>query len=144
MNQAHIAKIVKELNVNESQIQAVADLLEQGSTIPFIARYRKEATGSLDEVVVTAVRDRLSQLKELDSRKETILKSLEQNGHLTDQLKESVESAETMTVLEDIYLPYKPKNGLKPLLPKKKDWNLLPVHCWSRMEHILMNMQQIL
>ncbi|QTA82550.1 Putative RNA-binding protein [Desulfonema limicola] len=127
MNQAHIAKIVKELNVNESQIQAVADLLEQGSTIPFIARYRKEATGSLDEVVVTAVRDRLSQLKELDSRKETILKSLEQNGHLTDQLKESVESAETMTVLEDIYLPYKPKKRTKATIAKEK--GLEPLAC---------------
>ena len=127
MNQAHIVKIAEELSINESQILSVADLLEQGSTIPFIARYRKEATGSLDEVVVTAVRDRLTQLKELDNRKQAILKSLEQNGHLTDELKESVEAADTITVLEDIYLPYKPKKRTKATIAKEK--GLEPLAC---------------
>jgi len=77
--------------------------------VPFIARYRKEATGSLDEVVITAIRDRLAQLAELDKRREAILKSLEERAQLTVVLKDAITAAESMTVLEDIYLPYRPK-----------------------------------
>jgi protein Tex len=115
-----ISKIAKEQNLDINQIQAIASLLEEGSTIPFIARYRKEATGSLDEVAVTTVRDRLNQLNELNSRKETILKSLEKHGHLTDELRKKVLAAESMAVLEDIYLPYKPKRRTKAVIAKEK------------------------
>ncbi len=117
---SNIKLIAEELTLNESQVQAVAILLEEGATIPFIARYRKEATDSLDEVAVASVRDRLSQLKELDARRESILKSLEQHGHLTDELKEKVMTAETITVLEDIYLPYKPKRRTKATIAREK------------------------
>ncbi len=120
MSETHILKIADELNIKQSQVQAVALLLEEGATIPFIARYRKEATDSLDEVAITAIRDRLVQLRELDARKETILKSLEQHGHLTDELKEKVLAAETLAVLEDIYLPYKPKRRTKATIAKEK------------------------
>jgi len=120
MNESHILKIAEELTLNETQIQAVALLLEEGATIPFISRYRKEATGSLDEVAVTAIRDRLKQLEELDARKETVLKSLEDHGHLTDELREKVMAAETLTVLEDIYLPYKPKRRTRAIIAKEK------------------------
>ncbi|QTA84040.1 Tex family protein [Desulfonema magnum] len=120
MNETHISIIAEELGLNEFQIQAVATLLDEGATIPFIARYRKEATGSLDEVAVTSVRDRLNQLRELDSRKEAILKSLEQHGHLTDELQEKVMAAETLAVLEDIYLPYKPKRRTKATIAREK------------------------
>ena len=120
MNIAHISKISKELNITDAQIGAVAVLLNEGATIPFIARYRKEATGSLDEVAITNIRDRLAQLIELDARKDTILKSLEQHGHLTDELKEKVLAAETMAVLEDIYLPYKPKRRTRAIIAKEK------------------------
>ncbi len=95
-------------------------LLDEGATIPFIARYRKEATGSLDEIVITSIRDRLNQLKELDHRRETILKSLEKHGHLTDELKEAVFAAETMAILEDIYLPYRPKRRTKATIAMEK------------------------
>ena len=125
MDHAHQYTIAKEIGIKELQVQAVTVLLEEGATIPFIARYRKETTGSLDEVDITTIRDRLNQLKELDSRREAVLKSLEKHGHLTDELKEAVFAAETMTILEDIYLPYRPKrrtkatiaveNGLEPL-----------------------------
>ena len=98
----------------------MARLLEDGATVPFIARYRKEATGSLDEVAVTAIRDQLAQLEELDSRRETILKSLEQHGHLTDELKDQVLAAATMTELEDIYLPYRPKRRTKATIAREK------------------------
>jgi uncharacterized protein len=88
MNESHMITITRELNLNLPQVSAVADLLADGATIPFIARYRKEATGSLDEVVVAQVRDRLEQLAELQKRREAILKSLEENGHLTDALRD--------------------------------------------------------
>ena len=78
MNETHISNITDELNLNVSQVRAVSELLEEGATIPFIARYRKEVTGSLDEVVITEIRDRLARLEELDNRREAVLKSLEQ------------------------------------------------------------------
>jgi uncharacterized protein len=120
MNEAHIPKIAQELNLGQKQVKATADLLNEGATVPFIARYRKEATGSLDEVAITAVRDRLNQLMELDKRREAILKSLEERGQLTDELKEKVLSAETMVVLEDIYLPFRPKRRTRATIAKEK------------------------
>ena len=120
MEHTHQSTIAKELGINESQVQAVAVLLDKGATIPFIARYRKEATGSLDEVEITSIRDRFNQLKELDNRRETILKSLEKHGHLTDELKGAVFAAETMAILEDIYLPYRPKRRTKATIAMEK------------------------
>ena len=93
MSNVHIKTISSELKLQDPQVQAVASLLETGGTVPFIARYRKEATGSLDEVVIANIRDRLQQLVELDQRRAAILKSLEENGHLNDELQEKVESA---------------------------------------------------
>ncbi len=125
MSEAHIPKIAGELGLSPKRVGAAAELLDQGSTVPFIARYRKEATGSLDEVSLAAIRDRLSQLRDLDRRREAIVRSLEERGLLTEELKEKIEAAETMAVLEDIYLPYRPKRrtratmaierGLEPL-----------------------------
>ena len=120
MSEAHIPKIAQELGLTPRQIQATCDLLGEGATVPFIARYRKEATGSLDEVAITAIRDRLNQLMELDKRREAILKSLEERGQLTDELKEKILSAETMVVLEDIYLPYRPKRRTRATIAKEK------------------------
>jgi len=119
-NNTLIYGIAQEQNMNEHQVQAVAALLAEGATVPFIARYRKEATGSLDEVAVTAIRDRLSQLRELQERKGAILKSLEKHGHLTDDLQERVLAAESMAVLEDIYLPYRPKRRTRAVKAKEK------------------------
>ena len=119
-NKNFIHSIAAELNLNAHQVQAAADLLEQGATIPFIARYRKEATGSLDEVAVTEVRDRLNQLREVADRRDTILKSLEKNGHLTDALKEKVLAADTLAALEDLYLPYKPKRRTRAVIAREK------------------------
>ena len=116
----HIEKISSELKLQNSQTQAVAALLEDGATVPFIARYRKEATGGLDELNVTAIRDRLLQLKELDQRKESVLKSLTENGHLTDELEARVQAAETLAILEDIYLPYRPKRRTRAMIAREK------------------------
>jgi uncharacterized protein len=120
MATSHIEKISTELDLKNSQVDAVAVLLEDGATVPFIARYRKEATGSLDEVMVTAIRDRLQQLRELDQRRESILKSLTEQGHLTDELKESVLAAETLAILEDIYLPYRPKRRTRASIARER------------------------
>jgi Transcriptional accessory protein len=120
MNEKHIAKISDELNLKASQGIATASLLEEDATVPFISRYRKEMTGSLDEVQVTAIRDRLVQLEELDKRRESILNSLEERQLLTDELKDNILNAETMTELEDIYLPYRPKRRTRATIAKEK------------------------
>ena len=120
MNDTHIAVIVEELALNPTQVKATAGLLREGATIPFISRYRKEITGSLDEVSVTAIRDRLQQLEELDSRRDAILKSLEKHGHLTDALRDQVLAAPTLAELEDIYLPYRPKRRTRATIAREK------------------------
>ena len=120
MNTQHVTTISSELGISPRQIEAVAVLLDEGATVPFISRYRKEVTGSLDEVQITSVRDRLAQLAELDSRKEAVLSSLEKHGHLNDELKAKVLGADTMAVLEDIYLPYRPKRRTKATIAREK------------------------
>jgi len=120
MTEMHLKKIASELDLNHSQVSAVASFLEGGSTVPFIARYRKEATGSLDEVAITIIRDRLQQLVELDQRRISILKSLEENGHLSNELKNKVESAQNLAALEDIYLPFRPKKRTRAMVAREK------------------------
>ena len=120
MTPDHICGIADEIALQPAAVQSTVDLLRQGATIPFIARYRKEATGNLDEVVITAIRDRLSQLEELETRKAAVLKSLETHGHLTDELKQKVISAANMALLEDIYLPYRPKRRTKAMIAREK------------------------
>jgi uncharacterized protein len=120
MNEIHIGKIANELSIGPAQVMATAQLLEEGATVPFVARYRKEATGSLDEVAITNIRDRLSQLKEMDKRRESILKSLQERDLITDELKEKILAAETLTTLEDIYLPYRPKRRTRATMAREK------------------------
>ncbi|MBN1764458.1 MAG: hypothetical protein JW860_04310 [Sedimentisphaerales bacterium] len=116
----YISKISEELSLRSGQTLAVVDLLEQGSTVPFIARYRKEATGSLDETIITGIRDRLAQLQELDKRRKTILETIDTSGKLTEALKEKILAAQTMAVLEDLYLPYKPKRRTRATIAREK------------------------
>lgn len=121
----HATVISHELNLKYPLVSAVIELLDQGSTIPFIARYRKEKTGSMDEVVLTTIRDRLDQLNALEDRKASILKSLSERDLLTDSLKQEITDAATLTQVEDRYEQYRPKkktrasvameNGLGPL-----------------------------
>jgi uncharacterized protein len=98
-------KFADSLQITENQVRKTIALLEEGATIPFISRYRKEVTGSLDEVQVAAIRDRTQQLRDLEKRKEAILKSIEEQGKLTPELKDKINAAETMSLLEDLYLP---------------------------------------
>ncbi len=120
MKESHISKVSFELSLKEWQIKATAELLDQNATVPFIARYRKEATGSLDEVAIASIRDRLAQLRDLDRRREAILKSLEERGLLTGDLKAKIEVAETLDVLEDIYIPYRPKRRTRASMAREK------------------------
>lgn len=120
MNDKNIEKTALELHLNSNQVRAVSLLLAEGATIPFIARYRKEATNSLDEVVITAIRDRLEQLGDLDSRREAVFHSLKERELLTDELKEKLNAAETMAVLEDIYLPFRPKRRTRATIAREK------------------------
>lgn len=120
MSQQHIFLVAQELSVGSKQVEATLNLLDEGATVPFISRYRKEMTGSLDEVQVATIRDRIQQLRDLDKRKEAILKSIEEQGKLTPELKEKVLAAETMALLEDIYLPYKPKRKTKASVAREK------------------------
>ncbi|MBR5941607.1 MAG: RNA-binding transcriptional accessory protein, partial [Neisseriaceae bacterium] len=118
-------KIAEELSVQERQVQAAIDLLDDGATVPFIARYRKEMTGGLDDNELRFLDERLHYLRELQDRKETVIKSIEEQGKLSDELLEKIKACDNKTALEDIYLPYKPKrrtkaqiareNGLQPL-----------------------------
>ena len=130
--------ISKELKLTGSQVRSVLTLFEEGCTVPFIARYRKEATGSLDETVITAIRDRSEKMAELEKRRAAILDSLAERELLTDELKAAIQRAQTLTALEDAYLPWRPKRrtrasvaaekGLKPLadLLLAQDENLDP------------------
>ncbi len=120
MSQEHLAFVADQLNLTSGQVGRVAGLLEEGATIPFIARYRKEATGSLDEVALAAIRDSLGSLAELDARKQAILKSLDQNGHLTAELEQQVLKAESMVQVEDIYLPIRPKRRTRASQAREK------------------------
>lgn len=116
----HHKIIAAELKVAEKQVTATINLLDEGATVPFISRYRKEATGSLDEVEVAAIRDRVLQLRDLDKRREAILKSMTELGKLTPELEKKINEAETISLLEDIYLPFKPKRKTRASVAKEK------------------------
>lgn len=120
MQESHIIKIANNLGVNRSQVSATIKLLEEGGTVPFISRYRKEATDSLDEVQIAAIRDQSEALIALDKRREVILASLEERELLTDELRNAIMAAETLTTLEDIYLPYRPKRRTRATIAKEK------------------------
>ncbi|MEI6532899.1 MAG: Tex family protein [Candidatus Roizmanbacteria bacterium] len=120
MNINHVSNISQKLNISNRQVESVLQLLQEGSTVPFIARYRKEMTGSLDEVVITSIRDNSIKMIELDKRKEAVLKSIQEQGKLTPELEKKVQEAQSMTVLEDIYLPYKQKRRTKAIVAKEK------------------------
>ncbi len=120
MNSVHTSQIAQELALKPNQVTATVTLLDDDATVPFIARYRKEATGSLDEVNITTIRDRIIQLRELDKRREAILKSLTERDLLTDELKQQLDAAESMAVLEDIYLPFRPKRRTRATIPRER------------------------
>lgn len=115
-----IPLIAKELQIQENQVENTLELLSEGASVPFIARYRKEVTGSLDEIAITHIRDRMEKLEELENRKETILHSIEEQGLLTPELRIQIEQTESASELEDLYLPYRPKRKTRATIARSK------------------------
>jgi uncharacterized protein len=113
-------KIADDLKIDTKQVKATVDLLDEGGTVPFISRYRKEMTGSLDEVQIMAIKTEIERLRQLEQRRESILKSIEGQGKLTDELKDKILEADTLSKLEDLYLPYKPKRRTKATIAREK------------------------
>lgn len=113
--------VSKDTGVKSSQAEQVIKLLEEGNTVPFIARYRKEQTGSLDEVQIKAVEDRYNYIQQLEQRKEEILRLIEEQGKLTEELTVSINNATVLQRLEDLYRPYKQKRRTKATIAKEKD-----------------------
>ncbi len=132
----HDKTIAKELGITATQVIATVELLDDGATVPFLARYRKEVTGGLDEVVITSIRDRVAQLRELDKRRAAILSSLEEQGKLTDMLQTQIDAALTMTELEDLYLPYRPKRRTKAMIAKERGLEPLADSLWAQDEKV--------
>lgn len=115
-----IAKISEELGIKRQQAEAAINLIDEGNTIPFIARYRKEATGALDDEVLRNLYERLNYLRNLEERKETVLSGIEEQGKLTEELRKQIVAAETMVLVEDLYRPYKPKRRTRATIAKEK------------------------
>ncbi|MCK5828423.1 helix-hairpin-helix domain-containing protein, partial [Candidatus Bipolaricaulota bacterium] len=116
----YYGQIAQELGYSSRQVQATATLLEDGATVPFISRYRKERTGSLDEVAIASIRNRLHQLRQLNERKQAILSSLEERELLTQELQDAIDGAKALPELEDIYLPYRPKRRTRAMIAREK------------------------
>lgn len=131
-NPEHVLRLAGELNLKVHQIAATAQLLAEGATVPFIARYRKEATGELDEVQVMAIRDRLEAMKQIDERRAAILASLKERNLLTPELEQAINAAETLTKLEDIYLPFRPKKRTRATIAKEKGLEPLAELIWTQ------------
>ena len=127
-----IKLLAKELEKPEKYIENVISLLDEGNTIPFIARYRKELHGSMDDTTLRTLETRLQYLRGLQERRETICKAIESQGKLTESLKKSLDSAQTLSELEDLYRPYKQNAGQERRLQKKKAWNRWQNSCFPR------------
>jgi protein Tex len=125
----HISNL---LNIPLRGITSVIDLLDDGGTVPFIARYRKEATGNLDEVQIRAIEEKLAYFRELEDRRESILASIAEQGKLTDELKTRIEATLDRNELEDLYLPYKPKRRTKATIAREKGLEPLAVYLWAQ------------
>ena len=119
-NPDHVLRLAEELKLKVHQVASTAQLLKGGATVPFISRYRKEVTGELDEVQVTAIRDGLERMEQVDARRAAIIASLQERNLLTDQLKAALGAADTLTQLEDIYLPFRPKKRTRATIAKEK------------------------
>ncbi len=127
-----LVHIAKTLNVPLKGLLAVIELLDEGGTVPFIARYRKEATGNLDEVQIRDIEEKLAFFRELESRRETVLRTIEEQGKLTDELRARILATLDRTELEDLYLPYKPKRRTKAIIAREKGLDPLAQYLWKQ------------
>ena len=128
-NQEHLLqRVSKELNLSNKNVKNVISLLEEGNTVPFIARYRKEQTGALDEVQIRDIMDKWNYLQNLEQRKEEVLRLIEEQGKLTEELAASIKKADKLQMIEDLYRPYKQKRRTKATVAKEK--GLEPLADW--------------
>src|SRR6476620_9621558 len=125
----HLAQV---LNIPMKGLAAVIELLDEGATVPFIARYRKEVTGNLDEVQIRDIQEKLEYFRELEERRETVLASISEQGKLTPELKAKIDAAMEKTELEDLYLPYKPKRRTKASIARDKGLEPLALFLWEQ------------
>ena len=123
-----------EFNLKLEQINSVTELLDEGNTIPFIARYRKEVTGSLDDEILRKIFERRTYLLNLSDRKDTVIKTIDEQGKLTDELKKQIDDCLTLTELEDIYRPYKPKKKTRAVIAKEKGLEPLALYIFNQVE----------
>src|SRR5665647_1419948 len=126
------AQLAKELNIREQQVESTLNLIDEGSTIPFIARYRKEVTGGLDDAVLRDLNDRLIYLRNLEARKEEVIRHIEEQGKLTTELKTNIENTQTITELDDLYRPYRPKRRTRATIAKEKGLEPLAELIWAQ------------
>src|SRR3954451_23989134 len=127
-----LSRIAQDLQIRKVQVEAVVQLLDEGNTIPFITRYRKERTGGLDEEVLRIIQERVAQLRQLADRKKTILKSIEGQAKLTDELRGAILAADNPKRLEDLYLPFKPKKRTLATAAREKGLEPLALSIWNR------------
>ena len=127
-----IKTIAQELQVGSHQVKAAVDLIDQGKTIPFIARYRKEATGSLNDEQLRLLHERLVYLRNLEEKKEQVLRSIEEQGKLTPELKAQILAAQTLVLVEDFYRPYRPKKRTRATIAKEKGLEPLAIRIWQQ------------
>ena len=123
-----IPLLANHLGLSYTQVKATVNMLDEGSTIPFISRYRKEATGNLDEVDIERIKNGIEKYRDIEQRKHTILSTIEEQGKLTDELRKRIEDCWDLNILEDIYLPYKPKRKTRATVARER--GLEPLALW--------------
>src|ERR1700692_1636093 len=127
-----LLQITTSVNISMHSLVAVIGLLDEGGTVPFISRYRKEATGNLDEVQIRAIQEKLDYFRELEDRRETVLSTIQEQGKLTPELRAKIEAALEKNELEDLYLPYKPKRRTKASIAREKGLEPLAQYLWDQ------------
>src|SRR5947209_17072568 len=127
-----LSRIAQDLQLRKAQVENVVQLLDEGNTVPFITRYRKERTGGLNEEIIRQVQARVEHLRQLAERKQTILKSIEGQGKLTDELRAAILGADTSKHLEDLYLPYKPKKRTLASVARERGLEPLAQAIWTK------------
>jgi uncharacterized protein len=143
LDRLDLSRIAQDLQIRKVQVESVVQLLDEGNTVPFITRYRKERTGGLDEEVIRIIQTRVGLLRQLAERKKTVLKSIEAQGKLTDELRQAIYAAETPKRLEDLYLPYKPKKRTLATVARERGLEPLAQAVWTR-DPAVNNLDEIL
>src|SRR5437764_5274262 len=138
-----LSRIAQDLQIRKVQVESVVQLLDEGNTVPFVTRYRKERTGGLNEEIIRQIQARVAHLRQLAERKQTILKSIEGQGKLTDELRSAILAADTSKRLEDLYLPYKPKKRTLATIARERGLEPLALAIWNR-EPAVANLQEVL